>query len=397
MILVNFTNSKSNRILIIHTDGNTFNNPSLKCIIDLLLENGFKIDLRYPESHAPMPLIDNIRLIPFGKFTKRLKHIIFNRLCSKLLMNMTVFLEKIIYYKKYDLIIGVDRQGLLEANILNKLTKTPYTFISFEIAFEKETSIRYKDIEKKASKNVSGWIVQDEERAQKLVEENTLQDSNKFLLPLASAGIGKSGNIRLRDHLGIPKTKNVAIAIGSVSSWSMTSEVIRSITNWPDDWVLIIHERYGRTHEVLAEELLSVEDLINKKIFISDSATDLVDDMSMILSGVDIGLAFYEPDYSGPHTGDNLKYLGLASGKISTYLRYGIPVIVNETGLYAEEIRKYRLGAVVSKPEEITNMLVKVKNNIHEKNMKEYFSQYLDFNIYADEVLAEFLSVINNK
>jgi hypothetical protein len=42
-------------VLIIHTDGNSFNNPSLKCIMDLLLEQGCKIDLRYPKSFAPMP------------------------------------------------------------------------------------------------------------------------------------------------------------------------------------------------------------------------------------------------------------------------------------------------------------------------------------------------------
>ena len=45
------------RVLIIHTDGNSFNNPSLKCIIDLLLEKGCEIDLRYPKSDAPMPAL----------------------------------------------------------------------------------------------------------------------------------------------------------------------------------------------------------------------------------------------------------------------------------------------------------------------------------------------------
>lgn len=158
-----------------------------------------------------------------------------------------------------------------------------------------------------------------------------------------------------------------------------------------------MHERYGQSHEILAEELVELEKLIGKKIFISDSATDLVDDMSMILSGVDTGLAFYKPDYnSGPHTGNNLKYLGLASGKISTYLRYGIPVIVNEIGLYSDEIRQYKLGAVVDAPDKIADKLMEIKNQIHEKNARNYFAQHLDFNIYADDVLSNILSVINN-
>ena len=394
---MNFISSQSNRILIIHTDGNTFNNPSLKCIIDLLLENGFEIDLRYPKSYAPMPLMDNVRFIPFGKFTRRLKDIIFNRFCSKLLMSLSVFIEYILYYRKYDLIIGVDRQGLLEANILNRLIKSRYIFISYEITFEKETSIRYKAIEKEASKNVSLWIIQDEERAQKLMEENGLKESNKFLLPLASAGVGNKSELRLRDQLEIPNTKYVAIVIGSIAAWSMTNEIIKSVINWPDDWVLILHERYGRTRELLMNELPDMESYINKKIFISDSATENVDDMSTILSGVDAGIAFYKPDYVGPYTGNNLKYLGLASGKISTYLRYGIPVIANEIGLYAEVIHKHQLGIIVSSPENITTQLSELKSPCYSVNAKRYFSEYLDFNNYSDNFLNEILSVINSK
>lgn len=394
---MNFINSQTNRILIIHTDGNTFNNPSLKCIIDLLIDNGYGIDLRYPKSHAPMPYIENIHFIPYGKLVGRIKHIIFNRFYSKFLMNLLVFLEYLFLYRNYDLVIGVDRQGLLEASILNQLKKIPYVFISFEIMFESETSNRYKALEREASKNISLWIVQDEVRAEKLMEENGLQSDNKYLLPLASAALGETGGLRLRDNLSIPKNKNVAIMIGSVGNWSMSNELIRSIADWPDDWVLILHERYGRTREILENELSDMEDLIGEKIFISDSASDKVDDMSAILSGINAGIAFYRPDYSGAYTGNNLKYLGLASGKISTYLRYGIPVIANEVGLYAEIIRKHNLGVIVSSPEDISNQLLELKNADYSGNAKKYFSQYLDFKIYSDNVLTNILSVTNKQ
>ncbi|MDY6868004.1 MAG: hypothetical protein SVT56_08880, partial [Chloroflexota bacterium] len=120
------------------------------------------------------------------------------------------------------------------------------------------------------------------------------------------------------------------------------------------------------------------------------------DDMSMILSGIDAGLAFYRPDYSGPLTGDNLKYLGLASGKVSTYLRYGVPVVMNETGLYAEEVQRYKLGCVVCNIDKISEKLTEIKNNDYSQNAKSYFSDNLDFNIYADDVLLNILSVVNN-
>ena len=156
-----------------------------------------------------------------------------------------------------------------------------------------------------------------------------------------------------------------------------------------------MHERYGRTSKQLANELDDFADLIGKKIFISNNATQLVDDMAEILSGVDAGLAFYKPDYgSGPLTGNNLKFLGLASGKISTYLRYRISVIVNEIGLFADQVREYQLGSVVNGPDQIPAALIEVGDVDARENIEQYFTSKLDFDVYADKVLAKVESVI---
>ncbi len=383
-------------VLIIHTDGNSFNNPSLKCLMDLLLEEGCEIDLRYPKSYAPMPVTKGIRLLPFGTFVRILKAVIFNRVSSWPLGYVSVLLEKVFYYKWYDLIIGVDRQGLIEASILNRITGMPYVFISFEIMFESETSTRYKALERAASKQVAMWFVQDEVRAEQLQRENALHQSNRMLLPLASAGVGIEKAKRLRDLLGIPRDKKVAISVGSVGGWSMTNRIITSVSTWPDEWVLIIHERYGRTRELLLGDFPFMEDQLGHRIFISDAATERVDDMGGVLAGVSVGLAFYEPDFRGHYTGKNLVHLGLASGKISTYLRYGVPVIINEVGLYAEEARRYRFGCVVSLPEDIKDYLDKIDNDTYRYNARDYFVKKLDFNNYRDDIWSR-LQSINDK
>ena len=388
------------RVLIIHTDGNSFNNPSLKCIIDLLLEKGCEIDLRYPRSDAPMPSrYKGIRFLPFGARPYQWKFQVFNRYCFQPLVFFFVLLEKIFYYKKYDLIIGVDRQGLIEASTLNKITGTPYVYISFEISFENETCPRYKLLEKNASKNVAAWIVQDEVRAGHLQRENLLNPLNQFLLPLASAGAGEAKTDRLRDHLGIPHDKKVAIAIGSISQWAMTSQILKCVAEWPEEWVIVIHDRFGKTHELLSGELAAVADLLDRKIYISDAATEMVDDMGSILAGVSAGLAFYKPEYKkcpyGHFYGKNLEYLGLASGKISTYLRYGVPILINEVGLYAEEARRFRFGCVVEQPEQIKDCLDEISHEEYRQNAEDYFVKKLDFNIYRDRVWSLFESLVN--
>jgi hypothetical protein len=385
------------KILIIHTDGNSFNNPSLKCIIDLLLENGCAIDLRYPKSDAPMPFYEGIRLLPFGRWVARWKSLVFNRYCSRILVILSVLIEKIIYYKKYNLIIGVDRQGLIEAGVLNKIKNTPYVYISFEISFEDETSTRFKSLEKEASKNIALWIVQDEVRAEQLERENSLDPANKILLPLASAGVGEAEPERLRDLLGIPSDKKVAIAIGAVAEWTMIIPLLKCIHQWPDDWALIVHDRFGKTSRLLGGELMELAPMIGRTIFISDSATEMIDDMGGILAGVSAGLAFYKPLYGeGHYYGKNLEYLGLASGKISTYLRYGVPVIINEIGLYASEARKYRFGCVIEQLDQIKNCLSKISHDEYQLNAKDYFEKKLDFNLYRDIIWSQFEELANS-
>jgi hypothetical protein len=389
------------RVLIIHAEGNTFNIPSLKCIIDLLLAKGCEIDLCYSKSAAPMPEYEGIRFMPYGAWIRRWKTLVIDRFCIRPLVFLTVLAQKLAYYKKYDLIIGVDRKGLIEASILSKITKTPYVFISFEIMFEEETSVRYKSLEREASRNVATWLIQDEERAGQLQRENLLNPATKILLPLASAGAGMAGVSRLRDTLGIPGEKKVAIVIGSITNWAMSTQIMKSVTAWPDDWVLVVHARYGNTRELLAEELSAFAGLLGSRIFLSDASTDMVDDMGGILAGVSAGLAFYKPEFkrrSYRHfIGKNLEYLGLSSGKISTYLRYGVPVIINEVGLYAERTRQFRFGCVVERPEQIKDCLDEISHAEYRKNAKNYFATKLDFNVYRDQIWSRMEAIVDGE
>lgn len=381
--------SKSRRdklALIIHADGNLFNNPTLKCVTDMMLARGYEIDFRYPRTDAPMPAVEGLNYLPFGARLWRLKNILYNKVALYPLAFCAVLLEKIFLYRRYVLIIAVDRLGLIEASVLNALTKTPYILISFEIMFASETSARVKRIERRACQSLSLWVIQDEERAACLREENALDPNKGLIVPLASLGAGARTAQRLRDKLGISHDKKVAILMGSISEWAMAQEVILSALEWPDDWVLIVHDRYGLTEERVSGLRRSISAAIGQKIFISNEASDAVDDMSHILSGIDVGLAFYKPIYLGPYLGKNLEHLGLASGKISTCLRYGVPVITNEIGLYAQKVREHRLGAVVSAPAQIAKCLPTFDSVACGRNAKEYFSRELDFGIYAEAV-----------
>jgi hypothetical protein len=375
---------RDKRALIIHAEGNLFNNPTLKCVVDMMLARGYEIDFRYLRSVAPMLQVDGLNYLPFGVWLWRLKSVVFNKIAFYPLVFCCVLLEKVLLYRRYDLIVAVDRQGLIEAAALNALTGTPYILISFEITFASETSAWVKRIERTASRNLALWVIQDEERAACLQKENGLDPGKCMLVPLASPGAGTQAAPRLRDELGIPKQKKAAILMGSIADWTMAKEVILGALDWPEEWVLIIHDRYGLTGQRLAELMGKIEPAIHGRIYISNAAPDTVDDLNYVLAGVDAGLAFYKPVYIPPYLGRNLQHLGLASGKISTCLRYGVPVITNEIGLYAKKIREFQLGEVVDTPERIGACLRSVKSETYTANARAYFSRELDFGLYAE-------------
>ena len=119
------------------------------------------------------------------------------------------------------------------------------------------------------------------------------------------------------------------------------------------------------------------EKLLGTRIVCSNFNTESFDDMGTILAGVDAGLAFYKPVYTTPYNGKNLKYVGLSSGKISTYLRYGIPILTNNIGKYADIIKTNKLGFVLEHPDKLGSVLEIFKTSEYTDRCKIYFLNIL--------------------
>lgn len=385
------------KVLIVHPEGNSFNNPTLKSMIDLLLDNGVDLSITYRLGAAPMPAYRGIHYIPWGKYWGRLRTIAFEKLSSKVMSFFIVLLEYLIKLKKFDLVIGVDRQGLIQATYLSRLSKKPCVFISFEILFESETSARYKRIERDASLAMTCWFVQDKERAKILRNENGFSERNCIILPLASKGRGVLSGDRLRDRLGIHKEQKVAIMIGSMGTWTMTREILDTIESWPEEWCVIIHDRYGQTSDYVNVNLASFQRHIGARIFVSDFSADKIDDLGFILSGIDVGLAFYRPDYSSPYLGKNIETIGMASGKISTFLRYGIPIITNVIGPYSRLSEQYGFGLCIDKVESLGSSLNELNFSSAGVAATKFFLEHLDFANYQDRVWKELCDAANGR
>lgn len=291
--------------------------------------------------------------------------------------------------RRWACVIGVDAHGIEKAAPFARRLGARLGLISFEIFFEGEVGAREKLGEILACRDLDFAVAQDDVRATMLQHENHIPRDKIITIPLASAGALPRAAAPGRLHAlhDLPPGTRIALMAGSFSNWSGAAQLLESAAVWPDDWRILIHARHGLPAD--DRELLKLNDPAGR-FLISESRFADMDDLSELTDQVDLGLALYHPTFDGRYYGNNLKYLGMASGKISTYLRHGLPVLCNRIGTMSEEIEKHRLGFSVFSMAEIPRVLEGYRREDHEPNCLAYFRARLDL----DRTIGPFLDAV---
>ena len=364
----------SNKILIIHPEGNINSNPNLYSIVEILSGEGYFIDIYSPKrSNLDQTLtIKNARLLveDYSDFDS---------------------LEDVIkqkYSLDYKLIIGID-VGIIEAALLASLIGVSYGLISYEIFFASEIRANVKQMEIDACKNISFAVVQDEIRGALLCQENSILPEKLIYIPVSGCGYKPYKKKKLwHDHFQISSEKKIALLIGSIDTWTMVDELIHAAKNINDEWQIVIHSKYGATSfdDAMLNKIKNI-----KNIHISDICYRSIGDMENALHSADLGVAFYKTIENSIYNGKNMQFIGMSSGKVSTYLQHGLPVLISNYEPMATLLTEYEIGYFVQS--DIANAfnsidLFKIKEN----NIKIFFEKYLDLS----HTIKPLLSVIKS-
>lgn len=372
--------SKKN-ILIIHPEGNIYNNPNLY-EISRFINQEFELDILIPSLKINQQP-EEFNIIKYNRFFNGIK----KRVKKVIPYKILIALFKILYIKKnYDLIIGVDQIGLIDAYMLSIALNTPYGYISYEIFFKEECKSKFKNLELIASRRIKFAIVQDKIRAFHLSKENQIDISKMILIPVASSVINEyKKSYLLYDELNISRDKKILLLMGSISHFNCVNEVIETIEDFPKSWVIVLHNRYGNTKDVFTN--LTNDTQVSNKIFFSSKTIESPDEMYKILHSADLGLALYCPTFEDIYTGNNIKYIGLSSGKISTYLQNGLPFIMWSNTIYGEKNKKFNFGHSIREIKEIPNLLKNFKTETLNQNCINYFKKEISFDNYKEKLL----------
>jgi hypothetical protein len=373
--------TKKTSIMIVHPEGNWTSNPSLKSFIDLVLEKNIGIILLAP-GQLPVSYQDRITHIELNQLYLSAFVKISDRLHFQSISKLYSHLLKIIQNYKIASLISVDRVGLIIGSLVCENFCVKHLHWSFEITFKKEVGAVYKSLEHRLLKRVDAVFIQDLLRADLFSKENECPRDKIHVVPLSSRGVVKKSLFRVRDHLGIPTGDKVCLFMGSTAKWGMLSNVLNTLHSWPKDWKLLVlsGNKIKVTHPIVSS---------NPKVFVQDNRYEFVDDMASIMSGINLGIGLYDPDYTGRYTGRNLEYLGLASGKINTYLRYNIPVVMNDKNLYYEHNKTWNFamnirGCVETELPEILNCYQK---NSFQSEPRSFYENVIMFEKYEHKIL----------
>ncbi len=372
-------------ITFIHPEGNFNSNPHLGAVLEHLCDNGYSVDVyatkRSISQVAPHHGIQ-VHLQPelYSRLIVTVSRFWFGSLPARLLCRLA--------YPRFrsDLIIGVDTDGMIIASHLGRLKRRPTAYFSYEIIFASEAGRFRKHAEINACKELSFAVVQDRVRGTHLARENQIASSKLVYMPVAAADPISAQRGWLRQKLGIQPATKIALLMGSLENWSGINEILEGLSKWPDDWCLVVHHRDGLNNTQIKGFL----DRHPSRVFVSSESFATDRDLGAMMGDVDLGLAFYQPDYASIWTGLNLKYVGLASGKISTFLRFGVPVVVNQIGEMTTYVEHEALGHVVESVADLPAVLgeVKSKDSAAVERCQSFFVESLSVSATMPSLMA---------
>ena len=99
-------------------------------------------------------------------------------------------------------------------------------------------------------------------------------------------------------------------------------------------------------------------------------------DYTEYLQKFSVGLVLYSPSKD-----ENLNYIGLSSGKFFKHLSLGQPVIVSDCPGLGREVRKYKLGVVISSLSDIETAYHIIMDNytFYQRNIERVYKRKYDF------------------
>jgi glycosyltransferase involved in cell wall biosynthesis len=392
--------------LVLYPWSSISTNPTLVLLFSILSDLGFSIDVICSKKSSlddQLPVkFHNVCICPeFARLkiapsinllqsTKRFLRIVFSPIHHLSLWRIIA--------KGHSVTLAIDHEGLLAAIQLREKRNSKLIYLSFELFLESEATsteeFELSRLHEHALRSVDGLIIQDEVRRDLLLRGIASRPTRTVLLPVAPQYRQSKRTTYLHHRLGIPSTHKIILFQGSIYFWSGIHEWEAFLEMWPENWTLVVHSG----NEINAREKRFIERLNRFRNFRFSDEPLTPDELPLMTSSSDVGLISYHPVPSHWTCNENLRAVGLSSGKFSYFMMCGIPVICNRKTNLSEIVKNANVGELFSTVEQSIVAIKKILGNYEEysANASKFFSTRLNPELYRSEI-SEMFSIDENR
>jgi glycosyltransferase involved in cell wall biosynthesis len=388
--------NKRRRVAIVYPAGNLDSVPSLCNTAVLLAEHGYWVDVfTYFDDVHVRPVFQNARIsiLPASISGPRKRSISWRFLAGGGHFLLRLLVRHL--QAPYVCVIGADLQGLIRAHrLITRWIKVPLVYYSLELwpsydlVTEQDRALKAQ--ERVLSRQAAFVIIQDEERAALLARDNQLSLDRMICVPNAPLGpASHQCSDYLRQRFSLSADTKIVLCSGAIGAWACIHQLVRSTQDWPDNWVLVCHNHSRGTSPNYRDYTAALLYLAKPgRVFFSDDPLPRHKYPELVQSA-DVGVAFYCVQPGVAHMQDNIRYIGLSSGKLAYYLQAGLPVIVNNVPSLRRLVTTYHCGEVTDDPSLTVYAIERILSNYetYSHNAVTCFNQELDFLSKFDEVL----------
>ena len=279
-------------------------------------------------------------------------------------------------------------RGLFAAWAVSLLRRIDYVNYQTELYIGEKLNTKaarlFKAIERRAAQKALVTIEHDPQRCELLAADLGVPMARIVVVPNAPVGPARAvSSTFLHQRLQLPVDTPLLVCPGTLSDAFQSQQVVMAAQGLPPAWRCVLHSAQPRDDgEPYIRELMALN---TQHRVVFSLAPIPYSEIDALMGSARVGIVLYASEL-----GQNTATVGLASGKLSHFLKIGVPVIVSPLPGLADFVLQHGVGQVLEHPEQLPELLARIEADAagYRARALQTFDAQLSYERHFQAVLA---------
>jgi len=291
------------------------------------------------------------------------------------------------FWRRHRIIYAGGIRGLFAAYFYSLFRTTRIINYQMELYLGEKLQSRiargFKALERRAAHRSEFSIEHSDERRDVLAEDLGLPRDKILIVPNAPFGPSQPLQSKfMHRRMELDESTRILLVPGTLGEDYRTSVVVSQSRNLPPGWACVVHSPGWRDeNDPYIQELRELGKGSPVRFSLSPVPYSQINE---VLGSGRIGVALYTQG-SGP----NWSTIGLASGKLSHFMKVGIPIIVSPLPGLVEFVHKHGVGEVLESPDQMRELVDRIEADWegYRARCLRCFDEHLSYGLNFRQVL----------